>query len=650
MNPADQFKSRSTILETYSWVLALAWTIIIGGLLGAGIWQTRQIQRQMARNEALANYNKDLSLKLWGAAHGGVYVPVTEKTPTNPYLSHIPERDIKTPGGKALTLMNPAYILRQTMEEYTNLYGVRGHIKSLKHFRPETAPDEWEKSALKKFEGGVKEVTEFTGINGKPHFRFMSPLITKKTCLKCHGHQGYKVGDVRGGISVSVPMAPYIAYQRKQTTMYVISFSLLWLLGLGGIAIGTRRMRHRIKEREQAEVALRVSEERLAIAVEVSGAGVYDHNVPLGPETYHSERWANIIGYKPEELPPADDFMHWLSDIIHPDDYPRAEKVYADFIEGRIPKYQVEIRMKHKSGKWIFVQSLSKAVERDESGRAKRIVGVMLDITDQKLMQRQLIQSEKLASLGFLISGVAHEINNPNNFITFNIPILRDYLKELIPIVDDYARGRQDYKLFEMTYPEFRKDIFRLLDNMEHGSGRINSIVSGLREFTRKKDKIALDWVDIKPVIEKGVVIIRSKIAQMVKSFEVNVPEGLPRIHTDPETLEHVLVNLLINAAQAADKEDSWIRISVTLGDTWRDHLMIEVSDNGCGMDEETLAKIFDPFFTTRSPGGGTGLGLSLCYNLIEGLGGRIEVESAPGEGSTFRVILPHSDQGRMRR
>ena len=119
MNPAENFKSQSTTLETYSWVLALGWTIIIGGLLGAGLWQTGQIQRQMARNEAIANFNKDLSLRFWVAAHGGVYVPVTEKTTPNPFLSHIPDRDIKTPSGMALTLMNPAYFLRQTMEEYT---------------------------------------------------------------------------------------------------------------------------------------------------------------------------------------------------------------------------------------------------------------------------------------------------------------------------------------------------------------------------------------------------------------------------------------------------------------------------------------------------------------------------------------------------
>ena len=109
--------------------------------------------------------------------HGGVYVPVTAETPPNPYLSHIHERDLKTPSGINLTLMNPAYMLRQTMDKYEMRYGIHGHITSLKHFRPETGPDEWEKYALKEFEKGVKEVFDFAEIDGEPYFRFMAPMI-----------------------------------------------------------------------------------------------------------------------------------------------------------------------------------------------------------------------------------------------------------------------------------------------------------------------------------------------------------------------------------------------------------------------------------------------------------------------------------------
>ena len=276
-------------------------------------------------------------------------------------------------------------------------------------------------------------------------------------------------------------------------------------------------------------------------------------------------------------------------------------------------------------------------------------IGVLIrirDITKAKLMEKQLIQSQKLSSLGLLVSGIVHEIKNLNNCITFNIPILTEYLKELIPIIDDYAESHGDFELFGMSYPEFREDIFNLLGNLDHASGRINTTVSSLGGFVRRNDKEKQRGVELKQVIERGVAICRYQLKKMVKSFEVDMAEDLPTIFTDPEALEQVLVNLLINAAQAAKKEDSWVRLRVKQGNTCGDRVLIEVSDNGCGMDEETREKVFEPFFSTKTPRTGTGLGLFVSRNLIEELGGRIEVESEPGKGSTFRVILSDANQG----
>ena len=262
------------------------------------------------------------------------------------------------------------------------------------------------------------------------------------------------------------------------------------------------------------------------------------------------------------------------------------------------------------------------------------------DISEKKLMERQLMRSEKMASLGFLVSGIAHEINNPNNFISFNMPILRDYLQEIIPMLDDYAKDHPDIIISNMPYENFRKDIFNLLDNLDHGSSRISQIVSGLKEFVRGQDEIALVEVDLNQVISGAISICRNKINNAVKSFDVNIPPKLPLIKSDPKIVEQVLVNLLINATQAVDKKDSWVRLKVAVGNSPSDPLMLEVSDNGSGMNEETIKKIFDPFFTTKSPGKGTGLGLSISHNLIEQIGGRIEVESEPDKGSTFKCML----------
>jgi hypothetical protein len=256
-------KSRSSVLETYLLYFVIAWTVIVGGFLLFGIFQIRHIQQEMVKNEAFANFNKDQSLRLWATMHGGVYVPITEETPPNPYLSHVKERDIRTPDGKALTLMNPAYMLRQTMAKYEIFYGVRAHITSLIHFRPETAPDEWEKSALQEFERGTKEISEIMEMDGKPYYRYMSPMIIENACLKCHGHQGYKVGDVRGGVSVSIPMTPYLINQQRQTLTLTVSMGLLWLLGFAGLFLANRGLKNRVMERDRAEAELQKAHDEL---------------------------------------------------------------------------------------------------------------------------------------------------------------------------------------------------------------------------------------------------------------------------------------------------------------------------------------------------------------------------------------------------
>lgn len=267
------------------------------------------------------------------------------------------------------------------------------------------------------------------------------------------------------------------------------------------------------------------------------------------------------------------------------------------------------------------------------------------DITEQRLFEKQLIQSEKMASLGTMVSSIAHEINNPNSFISFNIPILKDYINALMPIVDTYAEAHPDLEIGHMAYPEFRKDISSLLDNIAHGSDRINSFVSNLKEFSQVKDKVEKDWIDLNSVIEKVLSICRLQLKKNVNSLVTRIPPNLPRIWSDPYALEQILLNLLVNAAQASDKEDSRVELSVEVRDSWLDHTKLEVKDNGCGMDEKSLQKIFDPFFTKKSAAGGTGLGLYVTHNLVQSLKGRIDVDSTPGKGSVFRVFLPDRER-----
>jgi signal transduction histidine kinase len=262
------------------------------------------------------------------------------------------------------------------------------------------------------------------------------------------------------------------------------------------------------------------------------------------------------------------------------------------------------------------------------------------DITAAKQFERRLIQSEKMASLGILVSSIAHEINNPNNFVSFNIPILREYTREIIPYLDLYAVEHSDLEIGNMPYPEFRQDIFKLLDNIENGSRRISTYISSLREYSQGGSIKAFSWLDLAVLVDKVLAIIQAQIKKTVQTFNKSICTELPEIYSDPHAIEQILINLLVNASQAVDGKNSRIDLTVKPGDE-KGGVVIEIADNGCGMDESTRHRIFDPFFTTKPAPLGTGLGLYVCHNLIQGLGGRIEVESEPGKGSTFRVTLP---------
>jgi len=230
------------------------------------VWNVIQVKQntlEAARIQARAAFEKDVIYRRWNAGHGGVYVPVSEETQPNPYLINIPERDITMPSGRQLTLMNPAFMTRQVHELAEEEYGVRGHITSLNPIRPENASDPWETEALRAFEDGETEISSVEEMDGEGYMRLMRPLITEKGCLKCHAAQGYQAGDIRGGIRVSVPMEPLLTISRMHVLTLALGHVLLWLVGLGGIVLGTRRLMRSEWERKWAEEELKKYAEQL---------------------------------------------------------------------------------------------------------------------------------------------------------------------------------------------------------------------------------------------------------------------------------------------------------------------------------------------------------------------------------------------------
>lgn len=272
-NIAGKTEPRPISIRTYAWALGCIWTFIVFGSLLWEVHHTRQGILDLARSQARVAYEKDVVYRRWNASFGGVYVPVTDKSSPNPYL-HIPDRDIATPSGVTLTLMNPAYMTRQVHELAAEVYGVQGHITSLSPVRPSNAPDPWEKKALEAFQNGAKEISSVEQIHGEPYLRLMRPLFTEQGCLKCHAAQGYKVGDIRGGISVSLPMASLLAVQRSRISTLWVEHVFFWLCGMTGLIFAMWRIGLYINEREVAKEALQQSAEVLKATLEATADGI----------------------------------------------------------------------------------------------------------------------------------------------------------------------------------------------------------------------------------------------------------------------------------------------------------------------------------------------------------------------------------------
>jgi len=302
MNDSEKSRARFPQWERYVWVLAVMWTVVVAASLVWNVVQVRHNTLEAARIQARAAHGKDVIYRRWNAGHGGVYAPVTEVTKPNPYLSDVPERDMTTPLGKLLTLINPAYMTRQVHELAEEEYGVRGRITSLNPIRPENAPDPWETGALQAFERGETETSSVKKMEGEEYMRLMRPLITEKGCLECHAVQGYQEGDIRGGISVSIPMEPLWAVARMQVLTLAVGHILLWLMGLGGIVLGTQRLRRSERERKRAEVALRKANEELELRVEERTVELTAANEQLEQEIVEHKRTEEALRLEHDNL------------------------------------------------------------------------------------------------------------------------------------------------------------------------------------------------------------------------------------------------------------------------------------------------------------------------------------------------------------
>jgi PAS domain S-box-containing protein len=365
-------------------------------------------------------------------------------------------------------------------------------------------------------------------------------------------------------------------------------------------------MLDREERRREAEAAVRVSEERYRTLVEQASDGIF----LADPERRFVDvntAGHKMLGYTREEL-----LQLGVADLHEPEDL-RAHPLEL----RRLPRglaHTVERRMRRKDGTLFDAEITGKVLP---DGREQAFVR---DITERKAMQAQLVLAERMASLGRLAAGVAHEVNNPLAYVLLNLEVASATVAQL-------PAGRE------------RDELARALEEAREGSDRVRRIVRALNAFGRGDDE-PLGGVDVHAALDAAADIGESRYrhrARLVKEY------GATRLaHANEFRLGQVLVNLVVNAADAiaeGDQEHNAIRLRTC--DTPDGRVAIDVVDTGSGVAPEVRPRIFDPFFTTKPIGAGSGLGLSICHGIVTGFGGEIALVDTSERGSTFRVVLP---------
>jgi PAS domain S-box-containing protein len=269
------------------------------------------------------------------------------------------------------------------------------------------------------------------------------------------------------------------------------------------------------------------------------------------------------------------------------------------------------------------------------------VVVVAHSITERLKMEKmreKMAQADKMISLGTLVSGVGHEINNPNHIIMSHASPLKDMVESILPVLEKMYSEQGDFKIGKFRYSRVRERILEMLDSILMSSRKIKSIVDELKDYARQKPSLHFSEVSINLVLKSAITLLKSTVQKATENFEVLYGENIPAIYGNYQRLEQVVMNLIQNSAQALKDSDGMILVKSYVEE---DQVVLMVEDSGCGMAADTLRHIMDPFYTTKRETGGLGLGLSISSGIVLEHGGTLEFDSTEGSGTRAYLRLP---------
>jgi len=392
------------------------------------------------------------------------------------------------------------------------------------------------------------------------------------------------------------------------------------IVGVIGLAVD-------VTDRVHFETAVQESEARYRVIARATNDVVRDWNIERDEIAWNAAL-STVLRYPgpPEVLGIA-----WWRERIHPDDRERVVVAMQSALAAAASGWNDEYRFQRGDGTYASVFDRG-FITRDGRGRAVRMLGSMLDVTERKVMEAKLIQAERLASMGTLATGVAHEINNPLTYIMANV----GYVSERL------SRPSSSDRVLPRSADESAEDLAEVraaLEEAQEGAVRIRQIVRDLKVFARGDDE-RYGIIDVRQNLESSISMVWNEIRHRARLVKELGP--VPDVEGNESRLGQVFLNLLLNAAQAIREGDaSSNQIRVVSGTDEAGRVRVVIEDTGVGIAPDLLRRIFDPFFTTKPVGLGTGLGLFICHGIIRAMGGDIVAESEVGQGARFQITLP---------